>query len=275
MSKRISLLIGSWAICTVLFTGCVSNDEHTQALQQIESLTDECSIKNTELDEMIEKQKELESKIVSLEQELDEAKNGASNLLVQVKNYYEGKEYVKAIEVSATLHERFNGQVEDIEGQEIAKKSQEALDTIQAEKEAEEEKLRQEKLKSDRDKAREIIRVTKLSTSKPNSAGGVDLFIGYKNMSDKVIKYATFTIVPYNKVGDRARCDIRGYAEFNAQDEGPHNKGEGLIGNYNWYWENAWYCWTIDRLELTKIDIEYMDGTRVTLSGDDIKYVQY
>lgn len=129
--------------------------------------------------------------------------------------------------------------------------------------------------KAAQDRVRSIIRVTKLSVSKPNSAGGVDLFIGYKNMSDKVIKYATFTITPYNKVGDAATCEIRGNSTFNAQDEGPHKKGEGISGNYNWYWENAWYNWTISTLVLDRIYIEYMDGTEETIMGNDLKYVQF
>lgn len=46
----------------------------------------------------------------------------------------------------------------------------------------------------------EIIKVIKLSISEPNSACGADLFIGYKNMFEKTIKYATFIIVTYNNV---------------------------------------------------------------------------
>lgn len=275
MSSKIRLSIGLLVISMLSFTGCVSDSVHEQALEQIENLTTESSSKDIEITEMSKKQQELESQILNLEKELDELKNGPSNLLTQIKNYYESKDYAKAIEIAAMLHEKFNGKPEDLEGLEIASKCQVELDVIEAQKKAEAEKLEQEQLKSAQEKARGIIRVTKLSTSSPNSAGGVDLFIGYKNMSDKVIKYATFTIVPYNKVGDRAKCEIRGHSDFNAQDEGPHEKGQGLVGNYDWYWENAWYCWTINKLELTKIHIEYMDGTSVTLSGDEVKYTQY
>ncbi len=117
--------------------------------------------------------------------------------------------------------------------------------------------------------------MTKISKSKPNSAGGVDVFIGYKNMSDKIIKYAVFTITPYNSVGDKTYCDIRREATVRLNDMGPYKKGEGLAGNYNWYWENTWYNWEISKIELDKIEIEYMDGTRITLTDEDLKYVQY
>lgn len=123
------------------------------------------------------------------------------------------------------------------------------------------------------DKVRNIIQVTKLQVSRPNSAGGVDVFFGFKNMSDKVIKYITFEAVPYNAVGDVVYCEIRNYANFRGQATGPYEKGEGLAGNYNWYWKNAWYNFTITDVELKSIDIEYMDGTKESLSGNDLNFV--
>ena len=118
-----------------------------------------------------------------------------------------------------------------------------------------------------------IIRVTKLRASSPNSAGGVSLYIGFKNMSDKVIKYITFEVVPYNAVGDIVYCDIRDYANFRGQATGPYAKGEGLAGNNSGYWDCAWYNYSITDVELKSIDIEYMDGTRESLSGNELNYV--
>ena len=123
------------------------------------------------------------------------------------------------------------------------------------------------------DKVENIIRVTKLQVSRPNSAGGVDVFFGFRNMSEKVIKYITFEAVPYNAVGDIVYCEIRNYANFRGRATGPYEKGEGLAGNYNWYWENAWYNSTITDVELKSIDIEYMDGTKESLSGNELNYV--
>lgn len=269
-------------ISTLALTGCVSSSVHDEALKQIEALTAEkenllekCIVHENEVKELSNTKTELMGQISTLEKEIDDFKNGAANMLVEIKNYQEAGEYAKAIEVAQMLHEKFNDSSEDLEGQDIAKECQGVLDKIEAEKKAEQAKIEAEKQKSVQDRVRDIIRVTKIATSKPNSAGGVDLFIGYKNMSDKVIKYATFSITPYNKVGDKATCDIRDYSQFNAQDEGPHKKGAGLVGDYNWYWENAWYCWTISTLELNQIYIEYMDGSTVTLTGDELKYVKY
>lgn len=122
-------------------------------------------------------------------------------------------------------------------------------------------------------RVRNIIRVTKLQVSSPNSAGGVSLYIGFRNMSDRVIKYITFEVVPYNAVGDIAYCEIRHYSNFRGRDTGPYEKGEGLLGNNSGYWDCAWYNYDITDVKLISIDIEYMDGTRESLSGDDIDCV--
>ena len=124
-------------------------------------------------------------------------------------------------------------------------------------------------------RVKSIIRVTKLKVSRPNSVGGVDLYFGFKNMSDKVIKYISFEAVPYNAVGDIVYCEIRDYANFRGQATGPYAKGEGLAGNSSGYWDCAWYNSTITDVELRSIDIQYMDGTRETLSGNVLKYVFY
>lgn len=124
-------------------------------------------------------------------------------------------------------------------------------------------------------RVKNIVRVTKLQVSKPNSAGGVSLYVGFKNMSDKVIKYITFEVVPYNAVGDIVYCDIRDYANFRGRDTGPYAKGEGLAGNNSGYWDCAWYNYSITDVELKSIDIEYMDSTSVSLSGNELNYVIY
>jgi len=53
-----------------------------------------------------------------------------------------------------------------------------------------------------------------------------------------------------------------------AKDGGEHDKRQGLAGNYNWYWEK----WSIDKLVLESVEIEYMDGIRVSINGKDFNY---
>ena len=141
-----------------------------------------------------------------------------------------------------------------------------AVEKLSMLREEERQKKRETELKS-------IVRLTKLKAGTPNSVGGVDLFIGFKNLSDKTIKYITFEVAPYNAVGDMVYCEIRDTAIFRGQATGPYAKGEGLAGNSSEYWSCAWYNSTIKSVELRSIDIEYMDGTRQTLSGEKLAYV--
>ncbi|MEG1567078.1 MAG: hypothetical protein RR347_05295 [Anaerovoracaceae bacterium] len=252
----------------LLMTGCVSQSEYDELHRQLTEVT--------ETNETLSNENLLlENKNEELIKEVDELKNGANRSLYNARKLFEDKKYEETIKIAADIHNRFNGSPEDIEAQALAVNSQKAIDAAAKIKADEEAALKAKAEKSAKDKAREIIRVTKISKSSPNSAGGVDLFIGYKNMSDKVIKYATFSVVPYNKVGDKVYSEIGGESTINAEDVGPHKKGEGLAGNYNWYWENAWYSWSIATLKLERIYIRYMDDTAVEIVGKDLEYVQY
>lgn len=259
----------------LIFTGCMSQKTYDELLTKVENL-EENKMNLEKQNDILESEKEkLNKEITDLNSELDKIINGPNNLLYQARELFENNKYEEVITVATTLHENYNGSPEDIEGQKLRADSKEAIDAAERAKKEEEDRIAAEAIKSAQDKVRAIIRVTKLSRSNPNSAGGVDLFIGFRNISDKVIKYVTFTVTPYNSVGDKAYCDIRDESTMRLQDTGPYKKGEGLAGNYNWYWENTWYNWNISKLELNEIFIEYMDGTYITLTGQDVNYVQY
>ena len=102
----------------------------------------------------------------------------------------------------------------------------------------------------------------------PNSAGGVSVRFQYRNDSDKNIKYVTFTVIPYNAVKDVQKCRTRGRSEANLRLTGPLYAG--LSGDC--FFENVWYNSTISTVELTKIKIDYMDGSTETLKGGEIQY---
>lgn len=123
--------------------------------------------------------------------------------------------------------------------------------------------------------AKELIRIKSITTSKPNSANGVDLKIQWTNMSEKEIKYITFTAYPVNAVGDIVECTIRtrNKGQFKGQETGPIKKGEGSKTGY--VYENAWYNNTIVKAILMQVDIQYMDGSMVSLSGQKLDEVIY
>jgi hypothetical protein len=135
--------------------------------------------------------------------------------------------------------------------------------------ESEAEAARREAARSERDRVRSTVRVRRVWTSRPNSAGGVDLHIVWQNTSSKTVKYASFTVEAYNAVGDPVSCTIRDYSEFSGRVTGPVPPG-GVRGGDR-YWDSAWYNSTIVRAKLTRIRIEYTDGSTTEFSGDQAR----
>jgi hypothetical protein len=122
------------------------------------------------------------------------------------------------------------------------------------------------------EQAKKIIRISKFRTSFPNSAGGVDFSISWQNKSEKVIKYANFTVEAYNAVDDIVSCEIRGNSEFTGQVTGPIKQNKW---NYNDTWANAWYNSTVKKIKVKQVEIEYMDGSKTSISGKVINAILY
>lgn len=133
-----------------------------------------------------------------------------------------------------------------------------------------EQKKQQEQAK--REKIRSSILISKVSTDNPNSAGGVNFRVVWKNTSDKVIKYCFFTVVPYNAVGDIVSCTIRHESEYTGKVTGPIAPGQWY--GEGKYWDCAWYNNSIVKAKLKKVVINYMDGTSIQIEGNDIDSVQ-
>jgi hypothetical protein len=91
-----------------------------------------------------------------------------------------------------------------------------------------------------------------------NSADGVSFSIEWLNTSSKAIKYIYFTVVPYNSVEDIVSCQINGRSSFTGKVTGPvEPENPHMIS----FWENAWYNNTISCIEITKVGVEYIDGS--------------
>jgi hypothetical protein len=110
----------------------------------------------------------------------------------------------------------------------------------------------------------ETIKIIKYYTLSPNLVGGVGCNIIWKNLSEKTIKYITFTVAPYNKVNDRVN------SEKNITETGPVKSKQ--ISGTDIYWGCVWYNVTIDYMLITGIKIQYLDGS--TISTDDINIIQ-
>lgn len=123
------------------------------------------------------------------------------------------------------------------------------------------------------EKARSIIRVTKVAVSPPDTAGGVELYFNYINNSEKTIKYVDFGVTFYNAVGDIVKCRYKNSTVNWCRDTGPHATGQGHAGTWG-YWGD-FYNSTIKTAKLVSLEIIYMDETRIQLSQKQIEAVQY
>lgn len=111
------------------------------------------------------------------------------------------------------------------------------------------------------------IEIMYITCSRPNSVGGVDLNFGFKNISNKEIKYIYLNGYPINAVKDRCYCSIRRYSTTSVRGVGPTKYGEK--GEYSW--ENIWYNSTIDTYIPLSINIEYMNGSKTRINSQQIK----
>lgn len=124
---------------------------------------------------------------------------------------------------------------------------------------------------------------TDFKCGKPDSAGGVDVFIDIYNNSNKTIKSITYTVRPYNAAGQVVSSEIGNKTDANLKFTGPvapheFSKTEYKLDSYisdskiiyddNWYyhyWSTVWYNQSIASIRLISARIQYTDGTVSTL----------
>lgn len=104
----------------------------------------------------------------------------------------------------------------------------------------------------------------------PNYVGGCDMNLHFRNISKKTIKYIIFTCEFYNAVDDHVWCEIRDSYSIRIKETGPIK-----------YWEydsNIWcdviYKHSARKMEIVGIEIDYMDGTELNISAEEMKYVK-
>lgn len=103
------------------------------------------------------------------------------------------------------------------------------------------------------------IVVTSLETMFPNSAGGVNVEIVFKNISEQKLKYVFFDVVPYNNVDDMVECTVTGKSIRTIQITGPIKIDEKCPAVRTY--KNVWWNSTIRRAEIVGIKVTYMDGS--------------
>lgn len=114
------------------------------------------------------------------------------------------------------------------------------------------------------DKIKNSIKVTGCYLGEANSVGGRDLYFHYTNKSKKVIKYVIFDAGIINSVGD---CiDV-----YRGRDTGPLKPNKN--SNDGSYWECVTYDYSARNVYIARIDVEYMDGSKITIQGSGLSLI--
>ena len=102
-----------------------------------------------------------------------------------------------------------------------------------------------------------------------NYVGGVDVNISFKNLSNKSIKYVTFTARFKNSVGDNVYCSIRSTSTMDLDYTGPLNSGRSDTA----YWDAVIYNWNCSQIHFDEIEVTFMDGTTHTMTYNGYWYM--
>ena len=102
--------------------------------------------------------------------------------------------------------------------------------------------------------------------SGPDSAGGVSVKGTLINTDERTIKYVTLRFVPFNAVNDVVQCTIKRVSDYGLECTGPipTNKPYAFFG------ENMWYNHSIVSIAISRVEIQYMDGTKETIPGNQV-----
>ena len=110
------------------------------------------------------------------------------------------------------------------------------------------------------------IYVSHLEVYPPNSAGGVNVAIWIRNISERPFKYVYLTLKPYNRVGDLQSSEIGNHIRSSIKLTGPIK----ALGTEGGQYKNLWYNHSIRCAELVKIEIVYFDGDSTVITGEEL-----
>lgn len=106
------------------------------------------------------------------------------------------------------------------------------------------------------------ITISNWSASR-NSVGGVEWNFKLTNNTDKVVKYVTLEWNCYNSVGDLVYDQITGKSSYSIKYTGPLESGKTTTLLRN---TTLFYSYSYKTAALTKMRVEFMDGTIVYVS---------
>ncbi len=107
------------------------------------------------------------------------------------------------------------------------------------------------------------VEITDLTISPSGADGGVSVNMEIKNTSDKTIKYFTWEGMLLNRVGDPVKCAKTGDIIKRGIIIGPVEPGKSTES----HWTNLWYTRLANNIGISKIQIDYMDGSRIVINN--------
>lgn len=111
----------------------------------------------------------------------------------------------------------------------------------------------------------DVLKGLKVAPKSPNSVGGVDVDVTFRNISQRTLKYVHISADPINAVGDVVESSIGNKTTAHLKVTGPVGAGKESRAVFN----TVWYNQTIRRVQVNAIEVEFTDGTtgRVDISS--------
>ena len=110
--------------------------------------------------------------------------------------------------------------------------------------------------------------VTDCRLSSPNSVGGCDLDLKFKNISGKTMKYINFDFDFINAVGEAVPCEIWGWRCYKEVTGPMYTNTE-----YEVHWDAIVYNRTAKSVKIRYIYIEFMDGSDLEITEKNLHYI--
>ncbi len=112
--------------------------------------------------------------------------------------------------------------------------------------------------------SREPVYLSSLVAGEPDDRGMIDVHVQLFNTSDKIYKYVDLSLIAYNRVGDAIKRSGENSPIVKLRFTGPlrPRRTPGISS-----WPGVWYVQKVGCLEVSRIDITYMDGQAVAIGG--------
>lgn len=248
MKKAISNLLYITIVVILCFSTIYYYQENNRLIQTTYTLENE----NKNLEQV---KKELLSSLENTNVELQQLKSDPLNLIIQIRNFYENKNYEEVKKTSEELHALANGSDYDIEAQNYVKNIQEIEN------------------KSDIQKAKEIIEITN-TTVKHNYTytffDNMSVGISYKINSVEKVSSVNFSISALNSKNE--------VINFNTGSSMTKDTIRLLFPTTNEdctnTFEKEWNNLAIKRIIINSITVNYYDGSKDVLErSDNLNYI--